>query len=112
MSHEEDGAAKLLLAIVFSQVYEYLGTEIWTTIRTTATEILFELVGAPDSYIFTLENIKNCNSIAIRSAAYPYSSARVEIRKNGDFKWLNAMTGRVKNSQVIGHLTLLEVRMF
>ncbi|KAH7329945.1 hypothetical protein BKA65DRAFT_553949 [Rhexocercosporidium sp. MPI-PUGE-AT-0058] len=89
MSHSEDGATKLLLVLVFSQVYFDNWPEFWKMVRLEAAEQLFSFVGAPDLYLLHIENHDYCASTAIKSSGWKTYCAYYEVSRNGSILWLN-----------------------
>ncbi|KAK0104806.1 hypothetical protein ONS95_005074 [Cadophora gregata] len=89
----ENGASKLVLAIIFSEVYKKIRPVFWEKVRLSATEILFCFVNAPDKYTCTISGIKYCdkNTLITSTSVENDGTVTYSVTKDGEVRYTDTL---------------------
>ena len=84
MAQSENAASKLVLVLVFSEVYSKNHPQFWKQVRHVATEELFNFIGAADKYYCFFKNIKSCGHTQLREQRISGADSIYTVSKGGE----------------------------
>ncbi|KAE9370237.1 hypothetical protein N431DRAFT_492362 [Stipitochalara longipes BDJ] len=110
---EYNGAAKLLLVIMFSNISPLKNTAsfFWSEVKKEAWQQLSKFHGQPEQYLGLIENVVRKNKGFLAGLVSVEGKKYFKVNKSGDFTWLTDADGLQMAENLIGELPTQELKL-
>ncbi|KUJ08077.1 uncharacterized protein LY89DRAFT_742371 [Mollisia scopiformis] len=110
-ANQENGAANLLVAIMWSSALEDENKFFWREVRQMACMMLFRMEGAPAQYLVWVQGVNRSDSrLQTAGITLSYGAAFFTISREEKVVWLPYADGIASSRRVIGELPPFQLR--